>query len=37
MTHEYKEIELEIIWEAIQKDIPELITHFTPLIYTEEN
>lgn len=37
VTHEYKEIELEIIWEAIQKDIPELITQFTPLISTEEN
>lgn len=37
VTHEYKEVELEIVWEAIQKDIPELITQFTPLITTEKN
>ncbi len=27
VVHEYKEVDCDIIWEAIQKDIPELI-HF---------
>jgi uncharacterized protein with HEPN domain len=25
VVHEYKEVDLQILWEAIQKDIPELL------------
>ncbi|MDJ0729125.1 MAG: DUF86 domain-containing protein [Crocosphaera sp.] len=32
VTHEYKEVDMEIVWKAIEKDIPELLTQLTPLI-----
>ena len=37
VVHEYKEIDLEILWEVTQTSIPELLELLKPLIPKEEN
>lgn len=37
VVHEYKEVDLEILWEVTQTSIPELIQLLKPLISQEEN
>ncbi|MGB0563536.1 MAG: DUF86 domain-containing protein [Spirulinaceae cyanobacterium] len=32
IVHEYKDVDLGIIWEATQQDIPEIIQILSPLI-----
>jgi uncharacterized protein with HEPN domain len=35
VTHEYKEVDTEIVWQAIKKDIPNLLNQLIPLIPTQ--
>ena len=37
VTHEYKEVDFDIIWESIQTDIPELLNLIDSLIPNQEN
>lgn len=37
LVHDYKRIDLDVIWDTIQKHVPELITRLEPLIPPEKN
>lgn len=36
MIHEYEDIDLAIVWDTVQNDLPPLITLIEPLIPPEE-
>lgn len=36
VVHEYKEVDLDILWEVIQSNIPKLLCQFE-MIYNQEN
>jgi uncharacterized protein with HEPN domain len=36
ITHQYEQVDLEIVWEVVQKDIPKLLVQLTPLLPKEE-
>ena len=36
MIHEYEDVDLGIVWDTVQNDLPPLITSLEPLIPGEE-
>jgi len=36
LIHNYDEVNLKLVWEVIQNDIPELIAQITPLVPPDE-
>ena len=36
LTHQYDEVDLDIIWEVIQTDIPQIIEMVQPLILSDD-
>ena len=36
LIHEYTKVRVELVWQAIQADIPKLIELITPLVASEE-
>lgn len=36
VTHQYEQVDLEIVWEVVQRDIPKLLVQLTPLLPKEE-
>jgi uncharacterized protein with HEPN domain len=36
VTHQYDRVKLEVVWQAVQLDIPDLIEKITPLLPIEE-
>jgi uncharacterized protein with HEPN domain len=36
VTHQYDRVDFEIVWEVVQRDIPELLIQLAPLLPTEE-
>lgn len=37
VTHEYKEVDFELVWDAIEQNIPELLALLEPLLPVAEN
>lgn len=37
LTHQYDRVELDVVWEAIQRDIPGLLAMIEPLLPVEES
>lgn len=36
LIHNYDEIDLDVVWDVLQHDIPKLITQVEPLVPPEE-
>jgi len=37
LTHQYDKVDVEVVWDAINQDIPELMTLLQPLLTTEQS
>lgn len=36
MVHDYQKVNIDLVWQVIQHDIPQLLAYITPLLPTEE-
>ncbi len=37
MIHDYDDVDLKIVWDTLQRDIPQLIKLIAPLVPPQEN
>ena len=37
MIHEYERLDLSVVWETVQKDLPRLVEQVEPLVPTQED
>jgi uncharacterized protein with HEPN domain len=37
LIHQYDKVDVEVVWDALHQDIPELITWLQPLLLAEED
>lgn len=37
VVHEYKEVDVDILWEVTQTNIPKLLSQFTIILREEDN
>jgi uncharacterized protein with HEPN domain len=37
IAHQYDRVDLDIVWQVIQRNIPELIDMITPLLPVQDN
>jgi uncharacterized protein with HEPN domain len=36
ITHQYERVDLDIVWEVVQREMPEFLGQLTPLLPKEE-
>lgn len=37
LVHDYDEVKLDLVWEVVKTNIPELLDYITPLLPSQEN
>lgn len=37
LVHDYDQVKIDLIWQVIKNNIPELLSYITPLIPTDTN